>query len=134
MGAVLKYPASLLNSLFDIILTLEQTSPYLPYVYAILGNISLVFMQVNMRIVSRHFPPSYNLFLRGLCLLIINSLVVRSSGVDVHQKDPHVFSILFRRSIYASISLACFLGSVPYAPISVVNSLLNIAPILIFFI
>ncbi len=66
---------------------LEKTSSSLPYVYAIIGNVTLVFMQINMKIVAHTVTPFYALFLRGFLLLAINSAVVRLNHLKVDQNN-----------------------------------------------
>ena len=57
----------------------EKRSPHVAYVYATLGNITLVLMQVSMKIVVQTLTPFVALFIRGLLLLMINTIVVRMS-------------------------------------------------------
>ena len=113
---------------------LEKNNRFIPYIYALIGNTTLVMMQLNMKLVSQTLTPFYALYLRGFFLLLLNTIVIWSTGQSVNQKDPEVYYILMKRSIFSSIALSCFLGSVPFAPISVINSLFNVAPIVIFFI
>ena len=113
---------------------LEKTNRYIPYIYALIGNTTLVMMQLNMKLVAQTLTPFYALYLRGFFLLLLNTIVIWSAGMNVDQKDPEVYRILIKRSIFSSIALSCFLGSVPFAPISIINSLFNVAPIVIFFI
>lgn len=113
---------------------LEKNNRFIPYIYALIGNTTLVMMQLNMKLVSQTLTPFYALYLRGFFLLLLNTIVIWSTGQSVNQKDPEVYYILIKRSIFSSIALSCFLGSVPFAPISVINSLFNVAPIVIFFI
>ena len=91
-------------------------------------------MQLNMKIVTETLSPLYALYARGFGLLILNTLVMVNKGITIDQKDPDFFRLIVKRSFYTSIALICFLGSTPFAPIAIVNSLYNVGPIIIFFI
>ena len=106
----------------------------IPYIYAIISCTTVVLMQLNMKIVTQTLSPIYALYARGFGLLVLNSLIIRSSGIKIDLKDPELFRMIVKRSFYTSVALICFLGSTPFIPIAIVNSLYNVGPILIFFI
>jgi drug/metabolite transporter (DMT)-like permease len=91
-------------------------------------------MQIQMKILSRTLSPFFILFIRGLILLGISCIIVRINNLKVHYTDKLVFSMLFKRSILSSVALTCFIGSIPYLPIGIVNSLFNTGPIIIHFL
>lgn len=64
----------------------EKDSPYLPYTYAVIGNITLVVMQTCMKVVSESLSPFFALYVRGICLLVISTVVIRGGGLEVGQK------------------------------------------------
>ena len=123
-----------LGNIFSGIQALEGSHPNLPYLYAFVANVSLIGMQMGMRSISLIFSPFFALFIRGFCLLSLNSVVLWSTSVDISQKDPTTFRMLMKRSIFSSLALVSFLGSLPFVPMSIVNSLFNISPIIIYFV
>lgn len=113
---------------------LENRLTWIPFLYAALGNFTLIVMQINMRTVSLVFTPFYAQFIRGVLLLTMNSIVMKSSNIDIHQTNPGIFTILVKRSVIASCALILFMTSVTFIPLGIANSLFNIGPILIYFI
>lgn len=113
---------------------LENHFGFIPFMYAILGNVSLIIMQINMRAVALVFTPFYAQFIRGVLLLAINSLILKSNKIDTHQQDPGTFALLVKRSFAASCSLIFLLTSVIFVPLGIANSLFNLAPVIIYFI
>jgi len=66
----------------------ENHFGFVPFMYAILGNVSLIIMQINMRTVALVFTPFYAQFIRGVLLLTINTLILKSNKIDTHQPNP----------------------------------------------
>lgn len=112
----------------------EQRSPWIPYIYAILGNITIILMQINMKILTRTVTPFIALFMRGALLLFINTFVVRANHLKVDQPSEEVHSILMKRSVFSTLALTCFMSTVAYVPIGIANSLFNTGPIFIHFL
>lgn len=112
----------------------EQRNPYIPYIYAFLGNVTLVLMQINMKILSHTLTPFIALFIRGALLLMINTLVVRFNHLRVDQPDKEIHVLLMKRSVFSTLALTCFMSTVAYIPIGIANSLFNTGPLIIHFL
>ena len=91
-------------------------------------------MQVFLKLAYPVFSPIYVLLIRALSLLLINSLIIRKMGLTLSIKDPSTNRILIKRSMLATLTPVLYLISVVHLPIGIVSSLLNLGPILIFFI
>lgn len=113
---------------------LERTVGFIPYLYAAVGNVLLVFMQISMKLVANTITPFSALFIRGFLLLAVNTLVLRSNHITVSQPDKHIHSLLLKRSICSTLALTLFLSTVTYLPIGIANSLFNTGPLMMFLL
>lgn len=112
----------------------DRTYSCMPILYATLGNVTLVMMQLSMKLVAQTVTTYYTLFLRGFLLLCVNTIVVRSAGLEVSQHDPVTYRLLLKRGVYSSCALTTFMFAVAYIPIGIANSLFNTGPIIIYFV
>lgn len=70
--------------MFAKIEELEARFSFLPYIYAFLGNVSLVIMQLNMRVIAKAFTPFYAQYFRGILLVLINGTVMKMNKITIH--------------------------------------------------
>lgn len=113
---------------------IDKTYACMPILYAVLGNVTLVMMQLSMKLVSQSVTTYYTLFLRGALLLLINTLVVRTAGLQVSQLDPSTYRLLLKRAVFSTGALTTFMFAVAYIPIGIANALFNTGPIIIYFV
>jgi hypothetical protein len=74
--------------IFQKLEELEKESKVLPYIYAIIGYLTMVFMQIFMKLIAQELNSFYVLFIRGLFLTIINTVVLSYRNLEINQPDP----------------------------------------------
>jgi hypothetical protein len=65
----------------------EKEHDYTAYIYAVISNISIVLLQMNIKIVSNYISPLHALALRGFFLLLINTIIIHFSNISWNVKD-----------------------------------------------
>lgn len=106
-----------------------------------MSSCSIVFMQIVLKQVTKHFLPPLALGFRGSLLFLFNLLYLMYSNTNIHTRDPVgtfsfiiVFKAIIKRSLASATTVLMYLGSVKYIPIGVANALFNTSPIMTFFI
>jgi len=101
----------------------------------------MVITQIFLKKLSAHFSPNLVLGVRASLLVIANSIYLIWNNQPIHQPNKSsntqpnsVFIALVKRSLYGSITLSLYLGSIKYLPVGIVNALFNTMPIMSFFI
>lgn len=123
------------------LLAIERSHPNIAYLYAVIGNLAQVGMQINFKIVSAIIPPFYVLMMRAFTLLMLNLYITKANKIDVYIRDPHctclsyvVWRMVLKRLMFSTTFAMILHYSLKYLPASAVNSLSNTSPIFIFFI
>ena len=66
--------------------------------------------------------------------MAICGLLLLFQNQQINVKSPHLFRLLIARSIMGCLNFIFMSLAVTLVPIAIVNSLINLGPILIFFI
>jgi hypothetical protein len=70
------------------LMSLNAIYPNIAYLYAALGYCFQAFLQIAFKYVTRVVPPFQALFLRGFCLFLLNTFIMRQAKETPYIADP----------------------------------------------
>lgn len=76
----------MINCISDKFISIEKRFPVTPYIYSLVGNSCVAFMQCAIKLLGSTMSTSFVLYVRAVLLLIINTYVMISMGGPIYIK------------------------------------------------
>jgi uncharacterized membrane protein len=118
-----------LDTLLNGFLEFEKRHTNTAYLYATLGNVSMAMMQVCAKLMRSHITTAHMLYLRSICLIVLNSLILYLTGHEFYPRTPNAFKLLAIRVVLSSSVVYMYFYPIDCISISIINALWMTVPV-----